>query len=78
MKHVYITPLEAAERLGVTPTRVRAMIRAGQLPARNHLGRWEIREHDLRLVAARNPKGGRPRKEPAQAKRQRPNRSEAS
>ena len=49
---------EVAERLNVTPQRVRAMIAAGRLPAqkvgRDHL----IEETDLALVADRKP--GRP------------------
>jgi excisionase family DNA binding protein len=55
-----LTTGQAAERLGVSERRVRAMIKAGRLPSqrigRDHL----IREEDLKLVANRKP--GRPRK----------------
>lgn len=50
----------AAERLGVSPDRVRALIKAGRLPAKK-LGRdWFIDPKDLKLVAIRKP--GRPKK----------------
>lgn len=55
-----LTTKEAAERLGVTPRRVTAMIQAEQLPAEK-LGRdYLIQERDLKQVADR--KVGRPRK----------------
>lgn len=58
-----ITTQQAAEELGVTSVRVRAMIRAGQIPA-ERIGRdYLIKESDLNLV--RNRKPGRPRKDPA-------------
>jgi excisionase family DNA binding protein len=57
------TPLlstrEAATRLGVTPRRVVALIRAGRLPALRVGHTWIIREADLELVKDRRP--GRPR-----------------
>lgn len=50
----------AAERLGVTPRRVIALIQAERLPA-TQLGReWAIREADLKMVEHRKP--GRPPK----------------
>lgn len=50
---------EASQRLGVTPNRVRALIKAGRLPAQK-LGRdYFIDPNDLKLV--RNRKPGRPR-----------------
>jgi excisionase family DNA binding protein len=53
-----LTTNEAAERLGVHVTRVRALIVAERLPAQK-IGRdYMIRETDLRLVADRSP--GRP------------------
>jgi excisionase family DNA binding protein len=56
----YLTTTEAAERLGVTDSRIRHMIRAGRLTSqqfgRDHL----IREADLALVSDRKP--GRPKK----------------
>ena len=49
---------DAATRLGITPRRVVALIRAGRLPA-TRVGRsWVIREADLALVKERRP--GRP------------------
>lgn len=58
-----ITTKEAAERLGVSMRRVRALIEAGRLPSlqfgRDHL----IMESDLSLVEERKP--GRPKKEAA-------------
>jgi len=58
-----MTPLttgEAAESLGVTPQRVRALILAGRLNAQK-LGRdWLIAPADLESVRHRPP--GRPRK----------------
>jgi excisionase family DNA binding protein len=63
MEEALLTTTEAAERLGITPMRVRQLIRAGRLPSqqfgRDHL----IKESDLTLVAERKP--GRPK---AQAK----------
>ena len=51
----------AAKRLGVTQDRVRALIKAGRLPA-TKLGRdYFIDPEDLVLV--RNRKPGRPRKQ---------------
>ncbi len=52
---------EAAQKLGVTSIRVRAMIRDGNLPAKK-IGRdYVINESDLKLVIDRKP--GRPSKE---------------
>jgi excisionase family DNA binding protein len=53
-----LTTQEAAERLGVTSTRIRAMIIAGRLPAEKFGHVHMIREEDLALVADRKP--GRP------------------
>jgi excisionase family DNA binding protein len=55
-----LTTSEAAKRLGVHVTRVRALITAQRLPAQK-LGRdYVIREADLKLVEDRKP--GRPPK----------------
>jgi excisionase family DNA binding protein len=55
-----ITTATAAQRLGISPRRVRVLIDTGRLPAarigRDHL----IREQDLALVAVRRP--GRPKR----------------
>ena len=56
-----LTTNEAAERLGVHVTRVRALIVAERLPAQK-IGRdYMIRETDLKLVEDRKP--GRPPKQ---------------
>jgi len=61
-----ITTEEAAGRLGVTATRVRAMIAAGRLPAHKFGPVYMILESDLQLV--KNRKTGRPPKaKPAQS-----------
>lgn len=49
---------EAAERLGVSASRVRALIAAGRLPAQKVSRDYVIQEKDLALVAKRPP--GRP------------------
>lgn len=54
-----ITTEQAAERLGVTPSRVRVLIRNGRLPAHRFGRAHVIDEADLRFVAERKP--GRPR-----------------
>ena len=57
---ILLTTPEAAERLGVTVTRVQQLIAAGRLPAEK-LGRdYFIKEVDLKLVEDRRP--GRPPK----------------
>src|SRR5215468_4243564 len=58
-----LTTEEAAERLGVTATRIRAMILAGRLPAERFGRAHVIQESDLKLVQDRAP--GRPRKDGA-------------
>lgn len=55
-----LTTEQAAERLGITPARVRVLIREGRLPAQSFGRAHMIREEDLKLVADRKP--GRPRK----------------
>ena len=55
-----LTTTQAAEKLGVTPRRVAALITAGRLPANQFGGSWMIQEADLALVADR--KVGRPPK----------------
>jgi len=52
--------LEAAKRLGVTPTRVRALIEARRLKAFKYGREWLIDPKDLEAVKDR--KVGRPRK----------------
>jgi excisionase family DNA binding protein len=55
-----LTVEQASERLGVTPARVRVLIREGRLPAQSFGRAYMIDELDLKLVADRKP--GRPRK----------------
>jgi excisionase family DNA binding protein len=55
-----ITTTEAAKRLGVTPTRVRALIEAKRLKAFKYGREWLIDPKDLDAVKDR--KVGRPRK----------------
>jgi excisionase family DNA binding protein len=55
-----LTTIEAAERLGITARRVRAMITSGQLPAEKKGRDYFIDSNDLRLVKNRKP--GRPKK----------------
>jgi excisionase family DNA binding protein len=55
-----ITTTEAARRLGVTPTRVRALIEAKRLKAFKYGREWLIDPKDLEAVKVR--KVGRPRK----------------
>ena len=51
---------QAAEMLGISPRRVRALITAGRLPSMVVAGTHLLRMEDLRLVEAR--KTGRPKK----------------
>ena len=55
-----LTTEEAAQRLGVTAARVRAMIAAGRLPAEKFGPVYMIKEEDLKLVIDRQT--GRPPK----------------
>lgn len=55
-----ITTVEAAKRLGVTPSRVRALIEAKRLKAFKYGREWLIDPKDL--AAVKNRKVGRPRK----------------
>jgi excisionase family DNA binding protein len=54
------TTSEAAEALGVTPRRVRALIQAGSLRGEKKGRDYLINERDLALVKDRKP--GRPKK----------------
>ncbi len=58
-----LTTKEAAEKLGITPQRVRTLIRAGRLPAEKFGRDLVIQEEDLKLVKERKP--GRPKKQPS-------------
>lgn len=53
---------QAAEKLGVTPSRVRAMIKSGQLNAVKCGRGWIIQEEDVLDRLSRKPRAGRPSK----------------
>ncbi|MDQ3253172.1 MAG: helix-turn-helix domain-containing protein [Acidobacteriota bacterium] len=53
-----LTTEQVAARLGVTPSRVRVLIRTGRLPAERFGRSHVVRESDLKLVA--NRPTGRP------------------
>jgi excisionase family DNA binding protein len=55
-----MTTREVAERLGVTQSRVRALIQSGRLPSEQYGRDHLIKESDLKLVEDRKP--GRPPK----------------
>jgi excisionase family DNA binding protein len=64
-----LTTEQAAERLGITPSRVRVLIRAGRLPAQRFGRAHIINESDLKMVADRKvgrPLGSATTKAPAQ------------
>jgi excisionase family DNA binding protein len=61
-----LTTTQAAERLGISPRRVAALITAGKLPATQFGGSWMIQEEHLALVADRKP--GRPKTKVDEAK----------
>lgn len=63
-----LTTQQAAERLGVSEGRVRALILAGRLPAEKFGKAHMIREENLKLVEDRKP--GRPRKASISHKRE--------
>jgi excisionase family DNA binding protein len=56
----FLTTKQAAEKLGITPRRVQALIEAGKLPATKFGRDYSIKEKDLKLVEDR--KVGRPKK----------------
>jgi excisionase family DNA binding protein len=62
-----ISAAEAAKRLNVTPTRVRAMISSGRLKATKVGNMWVLDPKDLEAV--KNRKVGRPRKARKTSKR---------
>jgi excisionase family DNA binding protein len=67
-----LTTEQAAEKLGVSSERVRALIKAGRLPAERFGNIYAIDENDLRLVKDRKP--GRPSKMHATRKAKKSNR----
>jgi excisionase family DNA binding protein len=57
----FLTTKEAAQKLGITPRRVVALVTAGRLPAQKFGRDYMIKEADLKLVEDRRV--GRPKKE---------------
>jgi excisionase family DNA binding protein len=64
MEKGLLTTKEVAERLGVTQSRVRALIQSGRLPSQQYGRDHLIKESDLNLVQDRKP--GRPSKAKAE------------
>lgn len=64
MEKGLLTTKEVAERLGVTQSRVRALIQSGRLPSQQYGRDHLIKESDLQLVQDRKP--GRPPKAKAE------------
>jgi len=60
-----LTTQQAAERLGISEGRVRALILAGRLPAEKFGKAHMIKEKDLELVRERSP--GRPKRSQGKA-----------
>ena len=58
MKNI-LTTKQVAERLGITPRRVQALVTVGRLPAQKFGRDYMIKESDLKLVEVR--KVGRPK-----------------
>jgi excisionase family DNA binding protein len=65
MEKGLLTTKEVAERLGVTQSRVRALIQSGRLPSQQYGRDHLIKESDLQLVQDRKP--GRPPKAKAES-----------
>ncbi len=55
-----LTTTQAAEKLGITPRRIVALIEDGRLSAAKVSGRYQIDRRALKAVGERKP--GRPRK----------------
>ncbi|MBC7933167.1 MAG: helix-turn-helix domain-containing protein [Rubrivivax sp.] len=60
-----LTTEQAATRLGISPNRIRVLIREGRLPAKEFGKVYMIEEADLKHVENRKP--GRPPQKPAKA-----------
>ena len=71
-----LTTKEAAERLGITVTRVQQLILAGRLPAEKKGRDYFIKDEDLKLVKDRKP--GRPRKSPSAVTAKRSNKEDGN
>lgn len=52
---------QSAQQLGVSPARVRALIKDGLLPAHKNGREWVLREEDVLQRLAARPRSGRPR-----------------
>ncbi|MCI9495897.1 MAG: helix-turn-helix domain-containing protein [Adlercreutzia mucosicola] len=57
---------QASEQLGVSPARVRALIKAQSLPARKCGRNWVLREEDVLARLTQRPRAGRPPIQPAE------------
>lgn len=57
---------EAARQLGVTPARVRALIKDGRLSAAKNGREWVLREEDVLARLMEAPRAGRPRRAAAE------------
>jgi len=62
-----LTVVDAAKLLGVSPSRVRALISSNALPARKIGRNWVLEEEDVVRRLANRPHGGRPRSNQADA-----------
>ena len=51
---------ESARQLGVSPSRVRALIKEGRLPAAKNGREWMLREEDVLQRLMASPRAGRP------------------
>lgn len=58
-----LTVTEAAGQLGVSASRVRALIKAGMLPATKHGRAWMLREEDVLQRLMDRPRSGRPKRQ---------------
>lgn len=56
-----LTVSDCAIQLDVSPARVRALIKAGALPALKHGREWMLREEDVLQRKASKPRAGRPK-----------------
>ena len=62
----YLTVLEAAHALGLSPQRVKQFIYAGRLPATRFGRQWLISQSALDAIKVRKP-AGRPKREKAES-----------
>lgn len=58
---------ESARQLGVSPSRVRALIKEGRLPAVKNGREWVLQEEDVLQRLMASPRAGRPRESASDA-----------